>query len=192
MLRGVFAAPRYRWRAAHDPLARLRDALQRVLDWLWGVHLVHPVAYWLLLAALTAISVALLVHIGYMLRLAIASRGAEPRRAAGRAAPPQDTRWHLATARRLGAEGRFAEAIAHRYLALVLELAQRRTVTFHPSRTPMEIASDARLDAAALAELRALTAKLYAHLFGGEACDAAAWQAFERGASDLASHAAPA
>jgi len=192
VLRAVFAAPRYRWRAAHDPLARLREALQQILDWMWGLHLVHPAAYWLLLAVLLTVSIALLVHIGYLLRQAVASRRTERATAGAEAVPPRDARWHLETARRLGAEGRFPDAIAHRWLALVLDLARRHAVTFHPSKTPMEIASEARLSAEALAELRALTTTLYAHLFGGAPCDAAAWLAFERGASDLSSHAAPA
>jgi hypothetical protein len=187
----VFAQPEFRWSATPDPFRWVREAFARVLAWLSALYQAHPGAYFVVIFALLAVLVAVLVHLGYVVWQALsgpASVGGAPR-----AVPPaRDARWYQERARRLVAEGRYAEAIGHRYLALVLLLAQRRAVTFHPSKTPVEYAMEARLDPDARASLQQLTARLYAYLFGGEPCDDAAWASFDRGAAAVAAHGAPA
>ena len=192
MLRQVFAAREYQWRQTGDPLAWLRDRIADLLRWLVALHQAHPAAYLVLLAALLTIAIALLVHVGYVVSRALARAAPARPGAAPRASPARDASWHLAEARRLGAGGRFAEALGHRYLALVLLLAQRRALTFHASKTPLEYAAEARLDPDARAALAALTGRLYAHLFGGASCGTEEWSRFDRDAAALASRAAPA
>ena len=187
----VFAQPQFRWRATPDPFRWARETLERFFDWLAALYQTHPGAYFVVIVALLAVLVALLVHLGYVVWQALS--GPASVRAAARPIPPaRDARWYQERARRLVAEGRYAEAIGHRYLALVLLLAQRRAVTFHPSKTPVEYAMEARLDPDARASLQQLTARLYGYLFGGEPCDDAAWASFDRGAAAVAAHGAPA
>lgn len=187
----VFAQPEFRWREAPNPFQWAREALAGILDWLSALYQSHPGAYFVVIAALLTIVAGLLVHVGYVVWRALS--GPTSFRAAGRAVPPaRDALWYQERSRRLVAEGRYAEAIGHRYLALVLLLAQRRAVTFHPSKTPVEYAMEARLDPDARASLQALTARLYGYLFGGEPCDDAAWASFDRGAAAVAAHGAPA
>jgi Na+-transporting methylmalonyl-CoA/oxaloacetate decarboxylase gamma subunit len=190
-LRHVFAAPEFQWRERPDPLRWITAELKSILDALAALYHSHPGAYFVVLAALVAIVVALLVHVGHTVAAALRRAAAAPVPVPGTPAP-RDAAWHEAAARRLGVEGRYAEALGHRYLALVLRLAGRRAVTFHPSKTPAEYAAEAKLGPDDRSALAALTAALYAHLFGGEPCDADAWARFDRGATDLASHGTPA
>src|SRR3989442_6864899 len=78
-----------------------------------------------------------------------------------------DARAHRARAEELARAGRHAEALAYRFVALVLELERRRALAFHPSQTPAEYLGEARLDAAGRPSLAAVLARLYRHLFGG-------------------------
>src|SRR3989442_1145891 len=79
----------------------------------------------------------------------------------------EDARAHRARAEELARAGRYAEALAYRFVALVLELERRRALAFHPSKTPAEYVGEARLDAAGRASLAELVARLYRPLFGG-------------------------
>jgi hypothetical protein len=191
VLRQVFAQPEFRWQETPNPFRWARETLGRVVDWLAALYHSHPGAYFVVMAVLLTVLVALLVHLGYVVWRAVGGP-ASARTGAHAVPPPRDAAWYQERARRLVAEGRYAEAIGHRYLALVLVLAQRRAVTFHPSKTPVEYAMEARLEPAARESLQALTGRLYAHLFGGEPCDDAAWSSFDRGAAEVAAHGAPA
>src|SRR3989449_4753126 len=59
-----------------------------------------------------------------------------------------DGRAHRLRAEELARAGRYAEALAHRFVALVLDLERRRALAFHPSKTPAEYVGEAPLDAA--------------------------------------------
>ncbi|MGH7699826.1 MAG: hypothetical protein ACREMJ_04805, partial [Gemmatimonadales bacterium] len=144
-LRDVFAAREYDWTARRGVLGWLRDQYLRLLDWFAGLEQSHPAAYYLLLFAMAVVLVAILVHVGYILWRA--ARYREPGGAAGPAlAVAHDAAWHETEARRLARLGRYAEALGHRFLALVLQLERREAVTFHPSKTPAEYVAEARLD----------------------------------------------
>src|ERR1044072_6701792 len=100
----------------------------------------------------------------------------------GAAAPPppapgppviRDARAHRALADELAAQGRYAEALGHLFLAVVLELDKRKAVRFHASKTPAEYVGEARLDATARSTLDTLVAPLYRHLLGGGPGDSA-------------------
>jgi hypothetical protein len=189
VLRAVFAAREYQWTGTSNTWAWLMEHFQRILDWLDTLRVVFPVHYYIVLGVLTLLLVAMLVHLTW-----VVWRSFRP--ALGLAAPAvptgpvRDAAWHLAEAFRLGAAGRFAEALAHRFLAAVLDLDARRVVQFHPSKTPAEYAREARLDDVGRSELRDLVASLYRHLFGGAPCDAAEWRRFDARAAEIGVHAA--
>lgn len=161
----------------------------RALAWLEHLRLAFPIHYYILVSVLTVVLVILLVHMGWVVAQSLRSvaRIQSPATITG---PVRDAAWHLAEARRLGAAGRFAEALAHRFVAAVLELDARRVVQFHPSKTPAEYAREARLDDVGRAELAGLVASLYRHLFGAEPCDAAEWRRFDSIAAGIGLHAA--
>jgi hypothetical protein len=188
-LRAVFAAREYRWSEPSSTWSWLLTQWQRVLDWLEGLRLVSPVRYYLVLGVLTLALAASLVHLGWVvwrsLRPGEAIRPPTPP-----AAPARDAAWYAAEARRVSAAGRFAEALALRFLAAVLDLDERHIVQFHPSKTPAEYALEARLDAAGRSGLTELVASLYRHVFGGTPCDAEQWHRFDALAAGLGLHAA--
>ena len=92
----------------------------------------------------------------------------------------------------LAREGRYAEAIAHRFVALVLALEQRRAVVFHPSKTPAEYVNEARLDPSGRASLAALVGRLYRHVFGAVPCADPEYRDFTAAADLVLQHVAPA
>jgi uncharacterized protein DUF4129 len=188
-LRAVFQAHEYRWSQPSSAWLWLLEQWHRLLDWLDTLRLASPARYYLLLAALTLLLLAMLTHLAWVVWRSLRPRDAAPVLAAG-VAPPRDAAWHLAEARRAGAAGRFAEALAHRFLAAVLDLDARRVLEFRASKTPAEYAVEARLDATGRSELAALVASLYHHVFGGVPCDADAWQRFDAQAARLGLHAA--
>jgi Domain of unknown function (DUF4129) len=191
VLRAVFAAREYQWtrRTTSSAWVWLMERLQRLLEWLEQLRLTFPIHYYIVLSVLTVVLVFMLVHMTLVVvrSLRPVARVGAPAAVSG---PVRDAAWHLAEALRLGAAGRFAEALAHRFLAAVLELDERRVVQFHPSKTPAEYAREARLDDPGRAELAGLVASLYAHVFGGAPCDAAEWQRFDAQAAGLGLYAA--
>ena len=188
-LRAVFQAREYRWSEPSSAWLWLTEQWHRLLEWLETLRVASPARYYLLLAALTLLLLAILAHVTW-----VVWRSLRPREAivapTAEAAPPRGAAWHLGEAQRLGAGGRFAEALAHRFLATVLDLDGRHLLRFHPSKTPAEYAGEARLDATGRSELAALVASLYHHVFGGLPCDAEAWQRFDAQAGRLGLHAA--
>lgn len=165
------------------------ERLQRALEWLENLRLAFPIHYYILLGVLVLVLIVVLVHVTWVVR-----RSFRPVRRVGAPAattgPIRDAAWHLAEALRLGAAGRFAEALAHRFLAAVLDLDARRVLQFHPSKTPAEYAREARLDDFGRSELAGLVASLYRHLFGAAPLDAAEWQRFNARAAGIELHAA--
>src|SRR6266566_541580 len=55
--------------------------------------------------------------------------------------------------------GRYVEALAHRFLAVVLELDRLKALRFHVSKTPAEYVGEARLTDAGRASLAGLVAQ---------------------------------
>jgi hypothetical protein len=187
-LRRVLSKPKYDWETPDNPLQFLLDMLGRVLEWLAALEEAHPVVYGVLTGAAILLLVAILAHFGYLIWRTLKPR-ALPGAVGVRGAPVRrDAAWYLDEARRLAAEGRFAEALAHRFTALVLELDARRTLRFQPSKTPAEYALEAKLEAPARDTLAELVMVLYHHLFGGAPCGAADLSAFDRRAAEVVAH----
>ena len=154
----------------------------------WMNHLadVHPVGFNVVLSLLVVALVVILVHMGYVMVRIIrpsARGGAKP--AAAGPTVIRDARAHRALADELAAQGRYAEALGHLFLAVVLELDKRKAVRFHASKTPAEYVGEARLDASARSTLATLVAQLYRHLFGAVPCDADQYAAFGAAAQEL-------
>jgi len=195
-LREVFARPEYRWNERPDPWGWIVAVWDRLLDWLDGLQRGHPTGFKVLLALLTLVLVGLLAHMGYVVWRITRPTARTPAwgEGAGGIGAPElaDGRAHRLRAEELARAGRYAEALAHRFVALVLDLERRRALAFHPSKTPAEYVGEARLDAAGRASLAELVARLYRHVFGGIPCDEGGYREFGAAADELGSHVAPA
>ncbi len=181
----VLAAPAYDWNQGRSLTGWLRSLFRALMQWLERFAQDHPVGYVVFLLALTAVLIALLVHMGWMLHRAL-----NPTQRTARDAPRpgpviRHAAWHLAEARRAAAEGRFADALAHRFHALVLDLDRHHAVTAHPAKTPAEYAREARLPPERRVALDGLVAMLYAHLYGGLPAGLPEWETFDGAAGIL-------
>ena len=193
-LREVFARPEYRWNERPDPWRWIVDVWYRLLDWLDAAQRGHPAGFKVLLALLTLVLVGLLAHMGYVVWRITRPTARTPAGGARGIGGLEfaDARAHRVRAEELARAGRYSEALAHRFVALVLELERRRALAFHPSKTPAEYVGEARLDAAGRASLAELVARLYRHVFGGIPCDEGGYREFGAAADELGSHVAPA
>lgn len=189
----MFARPEYEWVERRPALSWLSNLWYTLVEWLDRLATEHPVGFNIGLA-LVIVAVALLIfHIGYVVwRIVRPSAGTGAAAGAGPAAVA-DAASHVARAAELARAGRYAEALGHRFLAVVLELEERKALRFHVSKTPAEYVGEARLDDAARVSFAALVATLYRHLFGAVPCDADDYRAFGAAAERLASgHVLPA
>jgi len=192
-LDSVFATPEFDWERAELPdiIARLRALLQGINRWFENLMVEHPVIGWLLLAALALLAIALIGHLGYLAWRGIAS-AREPSASRGEPLPQvRNAAWHLAEARRLRDAGQLAEALAHRFISLLLELDRRKALRFHPSKTPAEYVHEARLAPEGHAALTELVGRLYRFLFGGDTPSPEDFDVFDRRADELGEQVAP-
>jgi hypothetical protein len=187
----VFARPAYRWASGRSPFEWVVEQIHRFLDWLGRAEAGHPAAFKVLLVVLIVALLAVLVHMGYVVwritRPTAHTSGQGPR-ATG--LQLEDARAHRERAERLARAGRYVEALAHRFLAMLLELDRDEALKFHPSKTPAEYVGEARLDAAGRASLDQLVARLYGHLFGAAPCDERTYREFASQADLLHEHVA--
>jgi hypothetical protein len=187
----VFARPQYEWVEAPSLRSWLVDRFRDVQSWMNGLEQSNPTLFKLFLLAMVLLLAALLAHIGYVL-WRVLRRVPEP---ADAAVVPGPVIWdadaHLAHADALAAAGRWAEALGHRFLSLVLELDERRAVRFHPSKTPAEYVGEAALDAPGRQSFMDVVGRLYRHVFGATPCDAACYRAFGDAARLVVQHARP-
>ncbi|HUK20495.1 MAG TPA: DUF4129 domain-containing protein [Gemmatimonadales bacterium] len=186
-LRTVFAGREYRWRGTSSAWLWVTDHLLRALEWLRELRISSPFRYYLLVASLTIILGALLVQLATVVRRSVRSRAPGP--TAPRDVPARDARWHLAEAARVLAAGQIGEALAHRFIAMLLELDERGLITFDIAKTPAEYVAGAKLDPRTRAELEQLVDSLYRHLFGAAPADLTTWQSFDRRAATLVTDA---
>ncbi len=185
----VFSAGEYQWNESAGLRQWMLDAFRSLLNWLDALRETHPVAYLVFVAANIAILVAILVHFGYVIHRTLRYR-ADADGGPDVAPEIRDASWHLRAARGHGEAGRFVDALAHRFTALVLDLDSRDALRFHPSKTPAEYAGEVRLTSEAREQFRGLINALYTKLFGGVPCTSDEWVAFDRTAGELARHVA--
>ena len=187
----VFARPTYRWTTGRSPLEWVAEQVGRFLDWLANAEASHPAAFQVLLVVLVAALLGVLAHMGYVVwRITRPTAQTAGRVAGATGFSLEDARAHRERAERLAREGRYAEALAHRFIAMPLDLDRDEALKFDPSKTPAEYVGEARLDAAGRASLGALVARLYAHLFGAAPCDEQTYREFASQADLLHEHVA--
>jgi len=188
VVREVFARPEYEW---VETVRRhwLRDLWWAVRDWLTRLSANHPTGARLLFWGALLLLIAIFVHLGLTIWRIYRSTVAAPV-ASAPGAPPVllDARSHLARAEALVRDGRYTEALAHRFIALVLELDRRQALTFHPSKTPAEYVREVRLGQAEQASFAWLVARLYRHVFGAEPVDEATYHDFGTATGVLLQH----
>ena len=171
-LEAVFAQPVYGWTTQPSFRQWVQDRLLALQEWLVAFERSNPTLFTVFVAALVLLLVVLLVHIGYVLWQILRRR---PGQAHDVPAPAASTSLnaagHLARADELARAGAWAEALGHRFLALILELDGRRVLRFHPSKTPAEYIMEARLEQSGRAAFTDLVGRLYRHVFGAAPCD---------------------
>ena len=190
----VFARPEFQWVERRRALSWLVNLWYNLMDWLNRMADQHPLGYSIGLGLVVVAIVLLLVHMGYVVWRIVRPSVGTPKGAAQPAGTVIDAATHLARAAELARAGRYAEALGHRFLALVLELERRDAVKFHASKTPAEYVGEARLDDLGRASFGSLVAELYRHLFGAVPCGEGEYRAFGAAAQALATgqHVAPA
>jgi hypothetical protein len=164
----------------------------RLMNWIDGFADRNPVGFTLLLVVLTIALVLLFVHMGYIMWRIVRPSARTGAASTGGAVVVVDARSHLARAEELARAGRYAEALGHRFLAVVLELERAEALRFHVSKTPAEYVGEVRLDESGRASFAALVARLYRHLFGAVPCDEAEYRDFGATAEQLSRHVVPA
>jgi len=191
----VFSRTEFQWVERHRVLSWLIQQWNNFREWLNRLAEQHPVGYNIGLGLLSILLVALVVHIGYVVwRIVRPGARTGMQAAASRPGNIVNAAWHLARAEELARAGHYAEALAHRFLAAVLELDRIGALRFHASKTPAEYVGEARLDETGRASLAQMVAQLYRHLFGAVPCDEREYQSFGIAAQELATrqHVLPA
>lgn len=189
----MFARPEYRWVTGRSLLQWLAEQVGRLLDWLSRTQQGHPGAFKLLVVGLSIALVAMLAHMAYVVWRITRPTARTP--APGGLVDGMrldDARAHRERADALARAGRYTEALAHRFVAVVLDLDAREAIKFHPSKTPAEYIGEARLDPSGRASLADLVARLYRHLFGAVPCDERAYHEFTAEAELVFEHVAAA
>lgn len=190
-VREVFARPDYRWVPGAQPLHWFRDLWHRFVEWLNRFSTAHPFEAKLIFWGSLLLLIVLLVHLGFtawrIYRVTVRQPVAST---PGALAAPLDARTHLARADALARAGRFTEALAHQFAALLLELDRVDALSFHPSKTPAEYVREARLSSEERSALAGLVARLYQHVFGMAPCDEECYRDFGMMAGSVARHVA--
>ena len=187
MVAQVFTRPEYQWVERRRLVSWLARQWHNLVEWLNHLADRYPVGFNIGLALVVVALIVLLVHVAYVMWRIVrpAARTGTDKTAAG-AGIIMDAAAHLARADALARAGRYAEALAHRFLAVVLELDRLKALRFHTSKTPAEYVGEARLTDAGRASLAGLVAQLYRHLFGAVPCDAGEYESFGAAAQELA------
>ena len=183
----VFARPEYDWIERRHVFAWLQGLWQDLSDWMGRFSEQHPLSFNLLLGLAVLALLLLLVHIGYVImRIVQPAMRTASAASALTGGKIMDAAAHLALATELARAGRYTEALAHRFMAVLLELDRRQALRFHASKTPAEYIAEVRLDESGRASFTTLVAALYRHLFGAVPCDETEYAAFGAAAQELA------
>jgi hypothetical protein len=190
VLKAVFRDPAYAPTHRLDLLGVVKRWLGWLAEQLDRLATRQPALFYALLIALVAVLVAILVHVGYIVWRSVRARQRDEVEGPVAARRARDAAWHLAEFRRLAAAGRYTEALAHRFMALVVGLHAQAALKFDASRTPSEQARVVPLDAAGRAMIERLVDDLYRRLFGGVPCTADDLGVFDGLAAQVEAHGA--
>jgi hypothetical protein len=192
-VRVVFARPEYQWGERSHPLRWLEDWWRKLMSAIGSLDAGHPILARVIFWAAVVALVGILVHFGYVAwRIYRATVRPQSESTAPTGMRLEDARAYRERADALAQAARYTEALAYRFIALLLELERARAVQFDPSKTPAEYIGEARLDAEARASFVGLVERLYRHVFGAEPCDARAYEEFGAAAQWVTQHVAPA
>ena len=188
----VFTRPEYQWVERRQPFKWLWQLIVRFFDWLSRFNDTHPVGSAMLTSVAVVVLVVILVHLGYTIWRVVRSAPDAAAGAGPGGGPVYDAAQHLALAEELARAGRYAEALGHRFLAVILELDRAEALRFHASKTPAEYLSEVRLDSTGRQSFAVLVGRLYRHLFGALPCAESDYREFGALAQELTGHVAPA
>jgi hypothetical protein len=156
-----------------------RAVLERILgflDFLEALRITSPLIYWMVLAGLLLVSVALLFHVVWTVRIALRMPSAQAREARGPSGPG-----FLEQAERLAQEGRFLEAARRVELAALELLLRRRVIELSqsdPGRALREQVRRSELPEPERGSLLALQKRLEAGLFRENKADRSLYEAW--------------
>jgi len=185
----VFAGPTYQWDRPRSIFLVVGEWFQRVAKMLDSLQESHPLGYYVVLGLLTGLLIAILAHFAYLVWRVIRAQPELRTKAVMRGTSSRSADWYMDESRRLMSEGHFAEALASRFRALLLNLDRIQVIRFHPSKTPAEYLPEIRLDDDQRGMFGGLIGELYRHLFGGVACSQIEVRRFDEIATHLESHA---
>jgi hypothetical protein len=181
----VYESGEFDWSEPSGLFVRLADLWRGLIEWIEALGESHPILYWVLIGALAVLALVLTYHLGYLTWRGIRSAVAPTPTQRTGGAERRDAAFYLSAADRLRSEGRYAEAVAHRFIALLLALERNNALRFHPSKTPAEYLREIRLTPEGQAAFRDLVRTLYRFLFGGVAPTSEDFDAFDRRAGDV-------
>ncbi len=189
-VREVFAASKYDWTDRNQPnivVRMIRDAVRSA--WSWLMERLGPSA-----PAIAEALKYLAILIGIALVLwgvwALTRRGGRARsRNTGALAREQlrDATWYREQAGLLAADGRYDEALHLEFLALALDLDDRRLLRFHPAKTPAEYATELADSGHDAGAFRSLVRLLYGYSYAGWPCDRDAFETWRSKADEVRS-----
>ncbi len=192
LLDSVFTGDAYRWVERPHPLAFLFRWWFEFKRWLAGLEHSQPVLYWAMVWILIGVLVAIMVHALWIMVRTLKAAGA-PEEAGNERSVPESrgAAWYRREAQRLARAGQYPEAMQADFLGLVLELDQRGTLKFHPSKTPNEYTYEVKSGETARLTFRELVRALYGFAFAREPCglqEFEAWHAQTRAELYAAAH----
>jgi hypothetical protein len=186
----VFAAGDFRWEEPPEVTNWLVSRFHELMRWLQDLEASYPVSYWIVMGVASVLLVVILIHFSYLIAKALRFRPETHAQAQTLLADVWDEQAHLREARRLSEAGKFAEALGHRFTALILRLDRRHALHFHPAKTPAEYVREARVDDSGRSLLNTLVTDLYKHIFGGSPCTSTQWLRFDQSAVEVERHVA--
>jgi uncharacterized membrane protein len=174
------------WEAVGRFFARIGQALDRLFG---GMASESPVLFWILVAVLAALGLALIVALLYRIlgRLSDAAPARQTAATAQAVRRPRDATGWEEEARRLAAAGHYRDAAVALYQALLLRMEAAGAVRYDPAKTP----GDYRMEARPHALSRPLAAFLRAFepaVFGGRSLDAGVYERLRGAAAEAGAH----
>ncbi len=183
----VFARSDFNWEEPRR--SWLAGLIEWIKEWFASQQLDHPLLVWTSFALLAAFLILIFSRYGARIWRSVQAAEGDRQTKAARIVI-HDADWYRAGSARLRAEGRYAEALAYSFNALLLELETHKALDFHPSKTPAEYTREVKLDETGKRRFSDLVSDLYGHIFGGAVCTSDDVDAFEREALQLGAHVA--